>query len=115
MERFFCSAIDGRREMFMAKKAKKTVKKKKKWSKYVTETSDAMTLDEGVFKKSAKAIARSIKRSAEKSHRRKSTPFRSAMSMLTFYENRAGKNLSVAKRKKLEQAKEELRALYDKG
>jgi hypothetical protein len=99
-----------------AKKAptKKTKRAAKRWSKRVTETSDAMTLEDGVFEKSAKAIALSIKRSAEHSHRRKSPPFRSAMSMLTFYENRAGKNLTAAQRKKLEVAKDELRALYDK-
>lgn len=96
--------------------AKTATQKKpvRKWSRHVTETSDAMTLDDGVFKKSPRAMALSIKRSAEKSDRRKSGPFRSAMSMLTFYENRAGRNLSAARRKKLEQAKEELRALYDK-
>ena len=88
--------------------------KKKKWSKKVTETSDAMTLDKGVFKKSPHAIAVSLKRSAERSRRRKSTPFRSAMSMLTFYENRGGKNLSAGTKKKLERAKDELRALYRK-
>lgn len=108
----------------MAKKAKKTkvrnkaknakTKSVKKWSQKVTETSDAMTLDEGVFKKTPKAIALSIKRSAERSNRRKTTPYRSAMSMLTFYENRAGKNLSAARRKKIETAKDELRALYDR-
>jgi hypothetical protein len=88
--------------------------KKKKWSKKVTETSDAMTLDKGVFRKSPHAIAASLKRSADRSRRRKSTPFRSAMSMLTFYENRGGKNLSAGTKKKLDKAKDELRALYKK-
>jgi hypothetical protein len=87
----------------------------RRWSKKVTETSDALTLDKGVFKKSPHAIALSLKRSAERSRRRKSTPFRSAMSMLTFYVNRGGKNLSAAQKKKLNQAKDELRALYGKG
>jgi len=87
----------------------------KRWSKKVTETSDAMTLDEGVFKKSPDAIALSLKRSAERSRRRKSTPFRSAMSMLTFYVNRGGKNLSAAQKKKLNQAKDKLRELYGKA
>ena len=73
-----------------------------------------MTLDKGVFKKSPHAIAVSFKRSAERSRRRKSTPFRSAMSMLTFYENRGGKNLSAGTKKKLERAKDELRAIYRK-
>ena len=86
----------------------------KKWSRKVTETSDAMTLDKGVFKKTPHAIALSVKRSAERSRRRKSTPFRSAMSMLTFYMNRGGKNLSAAQKKKLNKAKDELRELYNK-
>jgi hypothetical protein len=86
-----------------------------RWSKTVTETSDALTLDKGVFLKSPRAIALSLKRSAERSRRRKSTPFRSAMSMLTFYVNRGGKNLSAAQKKKLNQAKDELRELYSKG
>jgi hypothetical protein len=89
--------------------------RKKKWSQKVTDESDAMTLEKGVFTKgSARAIASSIKRSAESSNRRKSTPFRSAMSMLTFYENRGGKNLSAAQRKKLDGAKEVLRELFHK-
>jgi hypothetical protein len=86
----------------------------KKWSKRVTESSDAMTLDKGVFKKTPHAIALSLKRSAERSRRRKSTPFRSAMSMLTFYVNRGGKNLSASQKKKLNTAKDELRELYRK-
>jgi hypothetical protein len=84
----------------------------KKWSSKVTETSDAMTLDKGVFKKTPRAIALSLKRSADRSRRRKSTPFRSAMSMLTFYMNRGGKNLSATQKKKLGKAKDELRELY---
>jgi hypothetical protein len=84
----------------------------KKWSARVTKNSDAMTLRESVFKKSPHAIALSLKHSAEKSHRRKSTPFRSAMSMLNFYINRAGKNLSVSRRAKLDAAKEELRKVF---
>jgi hypothetical protein len=88
----------------------------RKWSGRVTATSDAMTLDQGVFKKSdPKAIARSVKHSAERSHRRKSAPFRSAMSMLTFYINRGGKNLSARRKSILVRAKDELRALYHKG
>ena len=102
----------------MARKAKKTAKTnttRKRWSQKVTETSDAMTLEDGVFKKTPRAIALSLKRSAERSTRRKSSPFRSAMSMLTFYENRAGKNLSATRKVKIEKAKGELRALYDKA
>jgi hypothetical protein len=81
----------------------------RKWSAEVTEHSDALDLDREIFKKSPTAIARSLKRSAERSHRRKSSPYRSAMSMLTFYINRAGKNLSTTRRKKLEAAKDRLR------
>jgi hypothetical protein len=77
------------------------------------ETSDALDLDAGVFKqRSARAIAESLKRSAEQSARRKSSPFRSAMSMLTFYINRGGKNLTAERRRTLERAKDELRALF---
>ena len=87
----------------------------KKWSKHVTQTSDALDLKHDVFKQdSPKAIARSLKRSAEHSHRRKSDPYRSAMSMLVFYINRAGKNLPVEQRARLEQAKHELRRLFGK-
>lgn len=75
--------------------------------------SDALDLEPAVFRKdSAAAIARSLKRSAERSERRKSSPFRSAMSMLTFYINRGGRNLSAARLKVLERAKDELRRLY---
>lgn len=87
----------------------------KRWSQKVTESSNALTLDEGVFNKSPRAIALSLKRSAERSRRRKSTPYRSAMSMLTFYINRGGKNLSAAQKKKLDQAKDELRGFYGKA
>jgi hypothetical protein len=88
----------------------------KRWSQRVTQTSSALALEEGVFsKKDPRAIARSLKRSADRSRRRKSDPFRSAMSMLTFYINRAGKSLSRERRSRLEAAKEELRALYGRG
>ncbi len=80
------------------------------------ETSDALDLREGVFKlNDPKKIAASLKRSAEHSKRRKSDPYRSAMSMLTFYVNRGGKNLSAARKKKLEKAKGELRALFGRA
>jgi len=85
----------------------------KKWSQDVTDHSDALDLDEGVFKQdSAHAIAVSLKRSAEHSKRRKGTAFQSAMSMLTFYINRAGDNLDHTERTKLEKAKTELRQLF---
>jgi hypothetical protein len=81
----------------------------------VTERSNALDLEPGVFTRSdPKSIARSLKRSAERSRRRKSEPYRSAMSMLTFYINRAGTQLSSAQRARLEKAKEELRRLYHK-
>jgi len=89
--------------------------RRKKWSQKVTETSDALDLEKGVFaKQNPRAIAQSLKRSAERSDRRKSEPFRSAMSMLTFYINRAGDNLSKEQVDRLEAAKDELRALYGK-
>jgi hypothetical protein len=87
--------------------------KLKKWSAKVTRDSDALDLEKGVFKKrSAHDIAASLKRSAEHSKRRKSAPLRSAMSMLTFYINRAGKELSQSRRRTLEKAKDELRKLF---
>ena len=74
----------------------------RKWSQDVTEHSDALDLEHDVFTRDDPAsIAASLKRSAEHSHRRKTTPFRSAMSMLTFYINRAGDNLSKARLRKL--------------
>ena len=89
--------------------------KRKRWSQRVTEKSNALDLDQGVFSRDdPRSIARSLKRSADRSRRRKSDPFRSAMSMLTFYINRAGKKLSKSRRKRLEAAKEELRDLYGK-
>jgi hypothetical protein len=84
-----------------------------RWSQEVTEKSSALDLEAGVFTwEDPKRIANSLKRSAEESTRRKSDPFRSAMSMLTFYINRAGKGLSKERRKRLEDAKDELRKLY---
>ncbi len=98
-----------------AARRRKAKGRKRRWSQHVTDTSDALTLDKGVFAKgSPKAIARSLRRSAERSHRRKSSPYRSAMSMLTFFVNRAGKGLTPARRRKLESAKRELRKLFHK-
>jgi hypothetical protein len=86
---------------------------KKYWSADVTEHSDAMDLEDHVFESDdAKKIAASLKRSAEHSDRRKAEPFQSAMSMLNFYINRAGKNLPAARRRVLEDAKDELRAVF---
>lgn len=85
----------------------------KKWSKKVTEHSDAIDLEKDVFKqKNPKKIAESVKRSAQKSKRKKAGPFQSAMSMINFYENRGGKNISVAQKKILDQSKNELRKLF---
>src|SRR6266545_3126326 len=87
----------------------------RRWSSRVTRTSNALDLEEGVFRKrSAREIARSLERSAARSRRRKAEPFRSAMSMLTFYINRAGKSLSPARKRVLMRAKEELRRDYGK-
>jgi hypothetical protein len=86
---------------------------KRRWSQTVTEKSDALDLEDSVFTKdSPHEIALSLKRSAERSHRRKSDPYRSAMSMLTFYINRAGKTLPKQRRERLEAAKIELRKMY---
>jgi hypothetical protein len=87
--------------------------KERKWTAEVTQNSDAMDLESGIFKSDNPAkIARSLKRSAEHSDRLKSSPFRSAMSMLTFYLNRGGKNLSTARKRKLEAAKVRLREAF---
>lgn len=89
--------------------------KKKNWSSEVTKNSIALDLEEGVFTWSnPQKIAQSLKQSAEISVRRKAAPFQSAMSMLNFYINRAGKNLKTERRKILEQAKIELRKLFNK-
>lgn len=89
---------------------------KRRWSKHVTETSDALDLEPNIFSKgNARQIALSLRRSAEHSQRRKSSPYRSAMSMLTFYINRGGKNVTPARLRTLNQAKEELRALFHRS
>lgn len=93
--------------------AKSSGKEGRQWSQHVTETSDALDLESGVFRReSPRAIASSLKRSADRSRRRKADSFRSAMSMLTFYMNRAGTHLSAARRRVLEAAKDELRVIY---
>ena len=105
-----------------AKKSRKKSAKKprrksgaQKWSARVTRESNALDLEKGVFASSdPKEITKSLKRSAEHSHRRKSSPYRSAMSMLTFYINRAGKDLPATRKRALEKAKDELRRLFDK-
>lgn len=90
-------------------------KNRRKWSANVMKRSDALDLEEGVFtKRTAGEIASSLKRSADRSRRRKGTPFQSAMSMLNFHINRAGKQLSAAQKSRLERAKDELRKLFGK-
>ena len=87
----------------------------KRWSQDVTEHSNALDLEKGVFTlKDPKKIAASLKRSAEASTRRKADPFRAAMSMLVFYINRAGTSLTEADRARLEKAKVELRKVFEK-
>jgi hypothetical protein len=88
----------------------------KRWSSEVTKQSNALDLEEGVFKKrSARQVALSLKRSAEASRRRKGTPFQSAMSMLNFEINRAGKGMSAERRYILENAKDELRRVFHRA
>jgi hypothetical protein len=102
----------------MAKRPTKSKQSKggRRWSARVTRQSDALTLEKGVFtRKSPREIARSLKRSADHSRRRKSSAYRSAMSMLTFFINRAGKGLSKTRKGKLEKAKIKLRELYGKA
>jgi hypothetical protein len=89
---------------------------RKYWSGEVTQKSDALDLEPGIFTSDdPKEIARSLKRSAEESTRRKAGPFQSAMSMLNFYENRAGHNLPEERKRILEKAKVELRRLFGRG
>jgi hypothetical protein len=96
------------------RRATKTAKRGgRKWSHNVTERSDALDLRQGVFKlNDPKKIAASLKRSAERSKRRKADPYRSAQSMLTFYINRAGKDLPAGRKRTLERAKGELRKQF---
>ena len=97
------------------KSRKTSARNASRWSGRVTRESDALDLRRGVFKlDSPKKIAASLKRSAEHSHRRKADPYRSALSMLTFYINRGGRNLSARRRRILEAAKPELRRLFGK-
>jgi hypothetical protein len=98
------------------KSGTKPSKTSTRWSGRVTRESHALALQEGVFtKKGPKEIARSLKRSADRSSERKSSPYRSAMSMLTFFINRAGRNLSQSRKRILEKAKDELRLAYGKN
>jgi hypothetical protein len=106
-----------RRKTAKRKKARGTTRKAtpKRWSQRVTRESDALDLKRGVFKlTSVKKIASSLKRSAEQSTRRKANAYRSALSMLTFYINRAGKKLPKTERARLERAKLELKRQFGK-
>ena len=101
----------------MAKRRTRSTRRKRRggrrWSARVTHESNALDLQKGLFnKRSPKAIASSLKRSAERSKRRKADPHRSALSMLTFYINRAGKNLPPSRKKTLQRAKDELRKQF---
>jgi hypothetical protein len=88
----------------------------KRWSGHVTKHSNALDLEEGVFtRKDPARIAASLKRSAEVSKRRKADPYRSALSMLIFYRNRAGKNLPQAQKRVLDRAKAELRKAFGRA
>ena len=99
----------------MTARSRKTARPRKRWSAQVTRNSNALDLKKGVFaQKDPKKIAASLKRSAEHSRRRKSSPYRSAMSMLTFYINRAGKDLPARRKRVLERAKDRLRELFHK-
>ncbi|BAV09709.1 Protein of unknown function [Filimonas lacunae] len=94
---------------------KKKTTRRKKWSAQVMATSDAMDLKDGIFKKEdPHAIAVSLKNSSRRSHRRKGTPYQSAMSMLNFYINRGGKNLPEKQKAVLEKAKAELKKVFHK-
>ena len=99
----------------MAKQTKAHRDGKARWSAAVTKHSNALDLEPGVFtKRTPRAIALSLKQSADRSRRRKGTSYQSAMSMLNFYSNRAGRTLSATQKEKLKRAKEELRDLYQR-
>jgi phosphoenolpyruvate carboxylase len=101
----------------MSKTPKKSSNgRKHRWSAKVTKHSDALDLARDIFKsKEPRKIALSLKRSAERSTRRKGTPYQSAMSMLNFYINRAGKNLPQTRKRTLERAKDELRDVFGRA
>jgi hypothetical protein len=101
----------------MKKSSKRRVRSKgRRWSAQVTKRSNALDLERDVFKsKDPRKIALSLKRSAERSSRRKGTPYQSAMSMLNFYINRAGKNLSQTRKRTLERTKDELREAFGRA
>ena len=106
--------MNRKRKHSSARRGKRTLHDgRRRWSRRVTEQSDALTLENGVFSlRDPRRIAASLKRSALRSRRRKAEPFRSALSMLTFYINRAGKNLPAGRKKTLMSAKSELRRQF---
>jgi Protein of unknown function (DUF3175) len=107
-------ARSGRSRAGKAKRA--PAKAGSRWSHRVMQRSDALDLEPGVFTKpTPRQVALSLKRSAESSRRRKAEPFRSAMSMLNFHINRAGKSLSPERRRVLDRAKQELRAAFGRA
>lgn len=113
---FFAGMPNQQHSTTHAKRKPATTAKVNRWSQRVNETSNALDLESGVFKsRSPKAIAKSLKRSAERSERRKASPYQSAMSMLTFYLNRGGKQLSAQRKQTLEKAKGELKALFGRA
>jgi len=108
--------VYAREAITVAGRSRNTRPRKRRWSRRVTETSNALTLEQRVFaQKDPNRIALSLKRSADRSRRRKSSSFRSAMSMLNFYVNRAGRKLPVRQRARLERAKVELREVYGRS
>lgn len=97
-------------------KKRPAAKRTEKWSATVTQESNALDLERGAFTfRDPKRIAQSLKRSAERSKRRKASPFQSSMSMLNFYINRAGRNLPARRKRILDRAKDELRRLFDRA
>ena len=109
-------AASSRRKTASGRRKKAAKRGTRRWSHKVTEHSDALDLEQGVFKKrSAREIAASLKRSAERSRRRKASPYRSALSMLTFYINRAGRNLPASRKRTLTRAKDELRRQFGRA
>ena len=106
----------GSRRKTSRRKSTRRGSRGRRWSARVTRESDALDLERGVFTRSdPKKIAASLKRSAMQSRRRKADPYRSALSMLVFYINRAGKNLPASRRKVLQKAKGELRKQFGRG
>jgi hypothetical protein len=109
------SPARGRRRTSTKSRRASFSKSGRRWSRQVTKHSDALDLDKGVFtSRDPKRIAASLKRSAERSRRRKAEPYRSALSMLTFYINRAGRSLPASRKRILMRAKDELRRQFGK-